>query len=1523
MVAMVLLAVPTQAYFVAGGYNVALESSDSGATWTPQMTTSTNARFNGVAYGAGTWVAVGQSGAAFTSPTGDTWTQQTTGTTGTFNAIAFGVVSGNPMFAAVGANSNNVQMIYTSPNGVTWSAVPTPLPYNAVLNGITYGTPGGTGTFVAVGYGGLALTSTDGTTWNPQNTNGMPSVPPSTTTPPTLRAIAWGGNQFVTVGDSGVVKTSPDGVVWTQQTSGTTVVLWAVATSGTQWVAGGNNGVLLSSTNGGTTWTPATQLLPTPNYSTSHYWYGLAYGNGRWVAVSNSMYANSTTYSSPVVTSTDGLNWQYRPATGYYFYGPRAVAYANGQFVAAGYYNLLRSSNGLDWIVEHTMAQNFYTFGIAYSVTQDRGAQWVAVGYYGGTAYTSTNGHDWVARYTGVQWAYFYDIAWGAGRYVALDVYGNSITSTDGITWERVNGMGSNLYSIAFRAGQWMAVGYGGAVRVSEDGINWSAGSSPGSYYLYGVVWGGGNWTVVGGNGAILTSPDGITWTRRTSPTSQWLYDIAYDANAPAAKWVAIGYNTVVTSSNGVTWSLANTGVPSGSSLYRVDRDGTNWVAVATYPYGLSIRSPDAVTWSSTTTVMPGASWYPQYSLAADRLQPLHCLPETQIVGLNAPARVAAGGGRWPYTWSAPQSTNIAGFVQGAAIKPRYATENTYNVFVTDAAGTSKECEVVVMKNPPPKPAGPLPACGYSITTTTPGIPNTIEDPTLFEWEEILPSRGGTGNPMPSNFWYDRVMGFRPAETFAFSLCGREYTNFRLAAAGQICMEQNNVAHGSVTSVWWLWPSYCGYYWATPIPGTSVPNGAVYGSQNLLNPVYCSGGSSNCLAWQLKGTAPNRVLIYEFRDVPHYMGAQDQSFQIKLFEASDCIEVHYINVSGNTLQWENAYPMAAGYEDASGNLGWQYAFHGYWSGSWEHKNQAWRACPFGAANDKVTANEDVPLTFDPGENDNGAGETFSVTAYTQGTKGTVTPGPGPRLLTYSPKLDQVGLDTFTYTIGTASGKVSTGKVTVNITKVNDAPFFLADDTPIVTTPSEGTITRAGWGRDVRPGPVTAADETPQGVTFKVTVSNPGIFKGLPTVVRTGGVGDTLSGGPYLGDYAALSFTPSGVPGSSKVCVAPVDSGGRDTTVDTAGESATGVDTGLERCVDVVENAPPVAFFEPSTDTARPGERVGFDPCPRPIPDCSHDPDGAIADYLWEFGDGATSSQVTPSHSYTRLGTFEARLTVWDSFGVQDSATRTITIEAEDGAGKLGGDDEAVAAPTADAGSDRTVLEGTEVRLDGSQRGGDANAKPEWSQLSGPPLVLAGADTFQPAFTAPRLPSMEPVELVFGLRVAQGPAVSASDYVVIRVVSANHAPVADAGETRTALPGAAVRIEATGTDEDNDPLTYRWEQVLVPGEQLVTLQDPSSPELAFTAPSAPGVLHFRLTVSDGKAASQDTVVVQVQPQASAAAAGAGAPVPDASRDVPLGLPARAGPNWLLLGLAALAFAALALGAVALVVRRLRQ
>ncbi len=58
---------------------------------------------------------------------------------------------------------------------------------------------------------------------------------------------------------------------------------------------------------------------------------------------------------------------------------------------------------------------------------------------------------------------------------------------------------------------------------------------------------------------------------------------------------------------------------------------------------------------------------------------------------------------------------------------------------------------------------------------------------------------------------------------------------------------------------------------------------------------------------------------------------------------------------------------------------------------------------------------------------------------------------------------------------------------------------------------------------------------------------------------------------------------------------------------------------------------------------------------------SSDPDGSIASYLWEFGDGATSTAANPSHSYTAPGQYVALLTVTDN---QDTSTsNTVQIDA--------------------------------------------------------------------------------------------------------------------------------------------------------------------------------------------------------------------------------------------------------------------
>ena len=58
---------------------------------------------------------------------------------------------------------------------------------------------------------------------------------------------------------------------------------------------------------------------------------------------------------------------------------------------------------------------------------------------------------------------------------------------------------------------------------------------------------------------------------------------------------------------------------------------------------------------------------------------------------------------------------------------------------------------------------------------------------------------------------------------------------------------------------------------------------------------------------------------------------------------------------------------------------------------------------------------------------------------------------------------------------------------------------------------------------------------------------------------------------------------------------------------------------------------------------------------------SSDPDGSVTGYSWNFGDGATGSGVTPSHTYAAAGTYTAQLTVTDNQGATGSTTRQVTV----------------------------------------------------------------------------------------------------------------------------------------------------------------------------------------------------------------------------------------------------------------------
>lgn len=90
-----------------------------------------------------------------------------------------------------------------------------------------------------------------------------------------------------------------------------------------------------------------------------------------------------------------------------------------------------------------------------------------------------------------------------------------------------------------------------------------------------------------------------------------------------------------------------------------------------------------------------------------------------------------------------------------------------------------------------------------------------------------------------------------------------------------------------------------------------------------------------------------------------------------------------------------------------------------------------------------------------------------------------------------------------------------------------------------------------------------------------------------------------------------------------------------------------------------KNIPPSAEFTFSPSTPYVGDTVHFDAS------ASHDPDGEIVTYDWDFGDGNTASGITTTHAYAASGTFTVKLTVTDNKGATDTTSRQITVKEKE------------------------------------------------------------------------------------------------------------------------------------------------------------------------------------------------------------------------------------------------------------------
>ena len=163
---------------------------------------------------------------------------------------------------------------------------------------------------------------------------------------------------------------------------------------------------------------------------------------------------------------------------------------------------------------------------------------------------------------------------------------------------------------------------------------------------------------------------------------------------------------------------------------------------------------------------------------------------------------------------------------------------------------------------------------------------------------------------------------------------------------------------------------------------------------------------------------------------------------------------------------------------------------------------------------------------------------------------------------------------------------------------------------------------------------------------------------------------------------------------------------------------------------------------------------------------STDPDNAISSYAWQQIDGpavALSDANSPQPTFAApevasgAASLSFKLTVTNSSGLKSTAKSLVNVT------------QAEAAPTASAGTARTVSAGSTVKLtgSGSAASDDTVASLHWHQISGAPVTLSDPASATPTFTAKKAGQYNN-PLTFGLTVEDVNGLRSSATQVITV-----------------------------------------------------------------------------------------------------------------------------------------------------------
>lgn len=464
-----------------------------------------------------------------------------------------------------------------------------------------YGIAYGASKYASITNTGDVYTSSDGNVWTKSASLGQ-----------TLNNIIFANSLFVVVGGSGYIATSTDAVTWTQRTSGTTNTLNDVQYLQSVYYAVGQNRTILSSSNG-TTWAAVTVGVGTATDGFSQ----IAYGGGKYVIT-----ANSTTGQGPnTYQSTTAASSSWSTVGGFGVFGNtylNKMAFLNGKFIIiTSSTAIFTSTDGASWTnITATMS---VTLPNSTTTTVGNGNYFNTIYYDGSTyywcGYSTYNNGGYGAIFTSTNLTALTlqsnPLSFLANKAYLLNgkhfIAGNEglAVSSNGTSYSFSNG---SFNALAYNGSNYVGVGYissNGNVFSSTtfNSNTWTNRSLGSQKPLFGVVHNGSKFVAVGDR-TVISSTDGNTWSSIATPAETFAC-LAYGGS----KYVVGGYTIdyanyfLKYSSDGITWTTAST---ANVTFFKVRYVNGAFYAMGidnNYPAssGIIMRSTDGITWTNIT----------------------------------------------------------------------------------------------------------------------------------------------------------------------------------------------------------------------------------------------------------------------------------------------------------------------------------------------------------------------------------------------------------------------------------------------------------------------------------------------------------------------------------------------------------------------------------------------------------------------------------------------------------------------------------------------------------------------------------------------------------------------------------------------------------------------------------------------------------------------------------------------------------------------------------------------------------